>query len=84
MDLPETEPPTRSIHGHSQAPGTYIGEVCLVWTHWEKTHLILERLEAPGEGEAGLVVGSTLSEAKERRNCEEEPGGGGNDWNVNK
>ena len=56
----------------------------MVWTHWEKTHLILERLEAPGEGEAGLVVGSTLSEAKERRNCEEEPGGGGNDWNVNK
>ena len=35
--------------GWSKAPGT---EVCLVWPQWEKIQLILERLEAPGNGEA--------------------------------
>ena len=32
-ELPETEPPTRSIHRLVQ--GTNIAEVCLVWPQWE-------------------------------------------------
>jgi hypothetical protein len=36
----------------SKAPGTYIGDVCLVWPQWEKMLLIPERLEVPGKWEA--------------------------------
>ena len=54
-ELPENKPPARSIHGLVQGPWhIYIAEVCLVWPQWEKMHLILERLEAPGNGEAIL------------------------------
>ena len=37
----ETEPPTKD---HKQAEG------CLVFPQWERTHLILQRLIAPGWG----------------------------------
>lgn len=37
----------------SKAPGTYIAEVNLVWSHWEKMCLNFERLETSGKGEAG-------------------------------
>lgn len=39
---------------HSQVSlniGINIAEVCLVWTQWEKMHLILYRLEVPGKEE---------------------------------
>jgi hypothetical protein len=34
-----------------EAPHTYTGENCLVWPQWEKIHLTLEKLEAPGCGQ---------------------------------
>ena len=37
--------------GLSEAPGTKIGEVCVVCPQWEKMCLILKRFEAPGKGE---------------------------------
>jgi hypothetical protein len=36
----------------SEAPDTYIAEDCMVWPQREKVHITLERLEAPGSGEA--------------------------------
>jgi hypothetical protein len=59
MELPETKLPTRGIHGKSETPGTDIAEVCLVWLLWEKMHLILKRLDAPGKVEVWLW-GNTL------------------------
>jgi hypothetical protein len=38
--------------GWSKVPGTCIAEGCLVWPQWEKMHLVLEKLEAPGKGDA--------------------------------
>jgi hypothetical protein len=38
--------------GQSEATGTNIAEVYLVWPQWEMMHLILESLEAPAKGEA--------------------------------
>jgi hypothetical protein len=72
--------------GWSKVPGTYVGEVYPVWRQWEKMCLNLKRLEAPGKGELGAGGGSTLSEARERRDrmsgkeeekWDERQGGGG-------
>ena len=38
--------------GWSKVPGTYVADVCLVWTQRKRMLLILERLEAPGKEEA--------------------------------
>jgi hypothetical protein len=47
------------------------------WPQWEKWHLILERLEAPGERDVWWGRRSGV------RNCGREDGGS-NSWNVNK
>ena len=38
--------------GWSEAPDTYVAEIYLTWPQWEKVHLILKSLDAPGKGEA--------------------------------
>jgi hypothetical protein len=65
----------------SEAPYTYTAEDFLVWLHWKKIHLTLERLEAWQEqGGWGIVL-----ETRERRNGMMNYGrvhwrvGGGND-----
>ena len=70
-ELPETELPTKTILGWTEGPGTYIAEDCLVSPQWEKMHLILQRLEAPGKGEAWCGV------SKGKREWVEELLGGG-------
>jgi hypothetical protein len=53
-ELQETMAPTKE---HTCAalwpPGTYVKENCFVWPHWERVHLILQRLDTPGKGDAG-------------------------------
>jgi hypothetical protein len=67
-ELPETELTTKKpILADPSPPDTIVAEVCLVRPQWEKTDLILKRLEVPGKGRSGRD-GSTLSEAKGRRN----------------
>ena len=50
-----------------EAPDTYTAEDCLVWPHWEKTHLTLRRSERPqwvgkSEGEGVVEWGHTLGD----------------------
>jgi len=68
MELPETEPPTRSIQGWSEAPGTYRAEVCLVWPQCGKMCLTIKRPEDPGRERASKGGWSTLLEERRKRN----------------
>ena len=78
------------LYSWSEAPSTYIAEDCLVYPQWERTCLILEKLEAPGKIDAwwGDRVGNPLSKASLRRNglrnCGKGDWAGKQCWNVNK
>ena len=56
--------------GWSEAHGTYIEEVCLVWPLWEVICIILKRLEALRKGEAS--VGTHPIRGKEEEEWDEE------------
>jgi hypothetical protein len=43
-------PNQKANTGWSKASGTYVAEGCLAWPQWERMHLILWRLDAPGVG----------------------------------
>ena len=65
-ELPETEPPTRSIQGPVRGPWhIHIAEVCLVRHQRQKILLILRDLRPQGRGKHDGR--STLSEARGRR-----------------
>jgi hypothetical protein len=71
--------------GRSVAPGTNIAEVCLVRLQWEKICLILNRLEAPGKGEACWGRSpSQRQQGEEMGTVEAGPERGNNGWNVSK
>jgi hypothetical protein len=57
-----------------KAPNTYTAKDCLVWLQWEKTHLTLERLEAPGSVDAWQGWRSRGWEHPLRERCGEEWG----------
>jgi hypothetical protein len=51
----------------SEAPDIYTAEDCLVWSHWEKMHLTLQRLEGPGSCEALQETGGNILFKKQGR-----------------
>jgi hypothetical protein len=65
-----------------------VAEDFLIWPQWEKIHLILERLEAPGKGEDWWGMGKHPLGSKGEEEWDEELWEGGkgwsNSWNVNK
>jgi hypothetical protein len=62
-------------------------EDCLVWPQWEKTHLALKRLEAPGIREAyqeGDILLETVGRRNGMKNCGRENQEESNYWTVKK
>jgi hypothetical protein len=57
-NISDTGPPIRQhTPTDIRPPTTYTAKNCLVWTKSEKMHLILKRLESPGDGEFWLSEG---------------------------
>jgi hypothetical protein len=86
-DLSDTEPPTRWHTLVGQRLPTYTAENCPVWPQWEMIHLTLERLEAPGSGEAwrgrgGVGTSWRWGKRNGMRNCWRADREGDNEWSV--
>lgn len=43
----------RAYMGWSVVPGSYVSADCIVWPQQERMHLILQKVEAPGNWNAG-------------------------------